>query len=179
MPGVAPLNKLLKTLLVSLAPMTVVACAAAPADRVEVSRQVRYACSQWLPFLESRDSRTRLLQWADAEVFRQSFSSSDFRVGHFSGPGLRSATFNAQSGRLHVPEGLLPGPVSGRLPAVEIRVVGDVEKGTTTIFIGGGRYQGVVIARDRWEGAVDGRHIRAGMIDARVDRVGLICHVGG
>lgn len=112
--------------------------------------------------------RGRLEDWADREVFSRSFSSSDFKIGHFSGPGYQTQSFDLQSGAIRLPDWIAGDS--------EVRVVNGEDR-IETIFIAGGRYKGWVIARKDWATSIDGRRMKEEMIVLRKGRVGLVCYL--
>lgn len=138
------------------------------APQVAVDAKVENACKEFLTVVEDPAMRGRLEDWADSEIFSKSFSSSDFRMGHFSGPGIRSLSFDLQGGAIRLPDWIAKDS--------EVRVVnGDAQ--IETIFIAGGRYMGWVIARKGWTTSIDGRRMREDMIVLRKGRVGLVCYL--
>lgn len=139
-----------------------------PAPRAEFDSQVRESCNEFLAVLENPELRDRLVNWADREVFSRTFSPSDFRIGHLSGPGYKSMTLDVRGGAVRLPDWL---PVDS-----EVRVVNGDNR-PETIFIAGGRYKGWVIARNDWETSIDGRRMMEEMIVLREGRVGLVCYL--
>lgn len=139
-----------------------------PAPRVEVDSHVQESCKEFLAVLVNPELRDRLVNWADREVFSKTFSPSDFRIGHLSGPGYKSLTLDVRSGAVRLPDWL---PANS-----EVRVVNGDDR-PETIFIAGGRYKGWVIARNDWETSIDGRRMKAEMIVLREGRVGLVCYL--
>ena len=148
--------------------MVATAACSRAGDRLDVTADERMACGKYLSVLEDPDRVDALVSWADAEVFSRTFSDADFRIGHFSGPGYASLTFDRRAGALRLPDGL-PSDL-------EVRIVNQSEGRILTIFLGGGRYRGLLVARDDWNASIDGRRLKEQMITARVGRVGLVCY---
>lgn len=133
------------------------------------SMNLQAECPQYRPFLEEDVMRSKLVEWADSNVFSREFSDDDFVWGHFSGPGRSLMTFDTKAGPLKIPEWL---------PAdYEVRVVGQSKEDVRTIFITGGRYQGLIVVRDKWADSIDEKYLKHKMVVAQVGRVGLICYL--
>jgi hypothetical protein len=153
-------------ILISFVQLGIASCSRVPSE-LESNASWRNACGEFLEIVENTEKRGKLVDWADNEVFSREFSASDFGIGHFSGPGHGSKTFNIRAGALRLPD-WLPNDI-------EVRVVNG-EPEIETIFIGGGRYRGLVIARSDWETSIDGRRLKEEMIKLKVGRLGLICY---
>jgi hypothetical protein len=138
-------------------------------EKVTVATKVRWTCGQYLDYLENPRDRQRLVEWVDRSIFSQSFQDIDFKGGHYSGPGRRGATFRLDTTRLKRPAWM---PTS-----YEVRAVGPSEADINTVFIGGGRFQGVVVIRADWESSFDPMYLNRRDILARAGRVGLVCYL--
>jgi len=138
-------------------------------ENVAVTTKVRWTCGEYLKYLENPTDRQRLVEWVDRSIFSKSFELPDFKGGHYSGPGRRGATFKLNTSKLQRPEWM---PTS-----YEVRAVGPSEAHINTVFIGGGRYQGVVVIRGHWDSSFDPMYLNEADISARAGRVGLVCYL--
>lgn len=126
------------------------------------------SCARYLKYIEEDGEYQKLIEWADKEIFSRKFQESEFISGNFSGPGLRHYTINLAKSGVSSPEWLLD---------YEVRVMGDSLPEFSAIFVGGGRYAGLVVSRDEWDVSVNDRIIPSQQIKLRRERIALVCHV--
>lgn len=89
--------------------------------------------------VDDDDFKNEVLVWADEDIIGRVFSASDFTIGHYSGPGMRTATLNMSRAKVGTPSWF-----SG----YEIRILGDRNKPVDLVYIGMGRYRGLLIGRN-------------------------------
>ena len=83
--------------------------------------------------------KKEVLVWADENIIGRVFPATDFTIGHYSGPGMRTATLNMSRSKVDIPSWFSD---------YEVRILGDRNKPVELIYIGMGRYRGLLIGKN-------------------------------
>ena len=124
------------------------------------------SCPALVRTLHDEHWRSDVVRWADQSVLGRTFSSSAFRAGRLAGPGLKTATLDPGRAGVAVPD---------MLKGYELRVMSDRTQPVTLLYLGMGRYRGVLVGASDLEAYAGNRDIDLGKIK-RVGRVGVVCY---
>jgi uncharacterized protein YxeA len=124
-------------------------------------------CHEYARFARNKDDYEKMVNWADKEIFSRSYTEVDFISGNFSGPGMRYNTLNTNQLGLSMPAWLRD---------YEVRILGKESKQFEAIFIGGGKYRGVIVARGDWASHVTDDVVPEKEVKLIRGRIGIICY---
>lgn len=124
------------------------------------------SCDQLHRQINDQKFVMEITNWADQEVLHRKFSSENYRVGDFSGPGLRTSTLDTQRASINAPSWL------GKH---EIRVIDDPDDIAKLIFVGVGRYRGYLVGEREISTYSDNKRIAVEKIISN-GRAGIICY---
>lgn len=124
------------------------------------------SCEELYSHMDDEEWVFKVTSWADRTIFHRRFLDEHYKVGSLSGPGLRTATLDPVRASIDVPKWL-----SG----YEIRVVGERDDPVTLIFIGVGRYRGVLVGSDSLGAYLNNKRIDLNKIKHK-GRVGVVCY---
>lgn len=150
----------------------VVACNRSPSESRKQYSSVASAvpgCRKYLDFLRSESKYSEVTSWADKEIFSKNSSDLLFKVGWFSGPGLAPDTIDLERSDISIPDWL-----SGY--RYEVRLVALRRSDFDAIFIGGGKYKGLLIMRADFVDRPNDGFLSDVKFKAKRDRIGLVCY---
>jgi hypothetical protein len=97
------------------------------------------SCEEIFGRVNDDSFKSDVLVWADQNIIGRVFPSANFTIGHYSGPGMRTATLKMSRAKVDIPSWF-----SGS----EIRILGDRKKPAELIYIAMGRYRGLLIGKN-------------------------------
>lgn len=128
-------------------------------------------CDSYMEYVNSSEKYGSIVSWADKTIFSREFKRDDFTTGWFSGPGLANDTIDLGELGISAPDWF-----SGY--KYEVRLVTKNRDNFDAIFIGGGKYGGLLIVRSDWKGRSEDVFLRRVEFKAVHGRAGVICYSG-
>lgn len=126
----------------------------------------RSSCDWLYRYVDDDEWRMKITKWADEEVLLRRFSPNHFMIGRLSGPGLRTDTLDPIKAGIDVPEWL---------DGYEIRLIGGHTESATLIYLGAGRYRGLLIGKEDMDTYSRNKQFDFGKVK-HDGRVGVVCY---
>lgn len=121
-------------------------------------------CGKYYRFTSNDESYLAVRDWADREVFAQTYADGDLRSGSLLGPGKRALSRKIG---MNLPEGLAGS---------EVRVLGSNWKYPDAIFIGKARFQGLIVTRRGMRESLADIGLSSELLDSTKGRVAVMCY---
>ncbi len=129
------------------------------------------SCENYSEFIESEEKYSQLIEWSDRDIFSQSFNDESFKMGFVSGPGLATDTIDFESIGLNKPDWF-----SG--VNYEVRMVSKDRSRFNAVFIGAGKYRGLLVFRKEYENFRNDPFLKNVKFKKKRGRVGVVCYEG-